>query len=91
MNENTMPEMDDDLRPEYDLSTLKGGVRGRYAELPPTIEATLQQPIAPADGDETWESLAEQLINTSTSAISAETPALSKDATRREGIYDQHP
>lgn len=24
-------EMDDDLRPEYDLSKLKGGVRGKYA------------------------------------------------------------
>lgn len=23
---------DDDLRPEYDLSQLKGGVRGKYAE-----------------------------------------------------------
>jgi len=26
------PEMDDDLRPEYDLSQLKGGVRGKYAQ-----------------------------------------------------------
>ena len=25
------PEMDDQLRPEYDLSTLTGGVRGKYA------------------------------------------------------------
>jgi hypothetical protein len=24
-------EVDDDLRPEYDLSKLKGGVRGKYA------------------------------------------------------------
>lgn len=23
---------DDDLRPEYDLSQLKGGIRGKYAE-----------------------------------------------------------
>jgi len=27
---NTQPE--DELRPEYDLSLLKGGVRGKYAE-----------------------------------------------------------
>ena len=27
----TKPELDDDLRPEYDLSKLKGGVRGKYA------------------------------------------------------------
>jgi hypothetical protein len=27
-------EVDDDLRPEYDLSKLKGGVRGKYAGLP---------------------------------------------------------
>ena len=25
------PELEDDLRPEYDLSKLKGGVRGKYA------------------------------------------------------------
>jgi hypothetical protein len=25
-------DMDDDLRPEYDLSKLKGGVRGKYAK-----------------------------------------------------------
>jgi hypothetical protein len=25
-------EMNDDLRPEYDLSKLKGGVRGKYAK-----------------------------------------------------------
>ena len=25
-------EANDDLRPEYDLSTLKGGVRGKYAK-----------------------------------------------------------
>jgi hypothetical protein len=25
-------EMADDLRPEYDLSKLKGGVRGKYAK-----------------------------------------------------------
>ena len=25
-------EIDDDLRPEYDLSKLKGGVRGKYAK-----------------------------------------------------------
>ena len=25
-------ELDDDMRPEYDLSKLKGGVRGKYAE-----------------------------------------------------------
>jgi len=25
-------EVNDDLRPEYDLSTLKGGVRGKYAK-----------------------------------------------------------
>jgi hypothetical protein len=27
----TKSETDDDLRPEYDLSKLKGGVRGKYA------------------------------------------------------------
>jgi hypothetical protein len=31
MNNNTYNEMDDELRPEYDLSKLKGGVRGKYA------------------------------------------------------------
>jgi hypothetical protein len=31
MNNNTYNEMNDDLRPEYDLSQLKGGVRGKYA------------------------------------------------------------
>ncbi|HEX6292198.1 MAG TPA: hypothetical protein VFZ66_23620 [Herpetosiphonaceae bacterium] len=25
-------DLNDELRPEYDLSTLKGGVRGKYAE-----------------------------------------------------------
>ena len=30
MNNNTYNEMDDELRPEYDLSKLKGGVRGKY-------------------------------------------------------------
>ncbi|MDM8524192.1 hypothetical protein QUF80_12550 [Desulfococcaceae bacterium HSG8] len=30
MNNNTYDEMDDELRPEYDLSQLKGGVRGKY-------------------------------------------------------------
>ncbi len=33
MNEEILSELDDDLRPEYDLSQLlKGGVRGKYAE-----------------------------------------------------------
>jgi len=31
MNKDTYNEMDDDLRHEYDLSELKGGVRGKYA------------------------------------------------------------
>lgn len=33
MQEETRPEMDDELRPEYDLrQSLKDGVRGKYAE-----------------------------------------------------------
>lgn len=32
MNEKENLEMDDDLREEYDLSQLKGGVRGKYAQ-----------------------------------------------------------
>jgi hypothetical protein len=33
MKKGTQNEMDDDLRPEYDLSQLlRGGVRGKYAE-----------------------------------------------------------
>ena len=28
----TKKELDDDLRPEYDLSLLKGGVQGKYAQ-----------------------------------------------------------
>jgi antitoxin (DNA-binding transcriptional repressor) of toxin-antitoxin stability system len=35
-------EMDDDLRPEYDLSKLKGGVRGKYASR--CKEGQLQRP-----------------------------------------------
>ena len=30
MKKATAQEMNDDLRPEYDLSQLKGGVRGKY-------------------------------------------------------------
>jgi hypothetical protein len=33
MNKEILSELDDDLRPEYDLSQLlKGGVRGKYVE-----------------------------------------------------------
>ncbi len=32
MNKDNNSELDDDLRPEYDRATLKGGVRGKYAE-----------------------------------------------------------
>ena len=32
MNNNMYNEMDDELRPEYDLSQLKGGVRGKYVQ-----------------------------------------------------------
>lgn len=32
MNNNIHNEMDDDLRPEYDLSQLKGGIRGKYVQ-----------------------------------------------------------
>ena len=33
MKQDSEQEMDDDLRPEYDLAQLlKGGVRGKYAE-----------------------------------------------------------
>jgi len=33
MKKETSPEMNDELRPEYDLhQLLKGGVRGKYAE-----------------------------------------------------------
>ncbi len=32
MKKETLPETEDELRPEYDLKTLlKGGVRGKYA------------------------------------------------------------
>ena len=31
MKKKTETELQDDLRPEYDLSKLKGGVRGKYA------------------------------------------------------------
>ena len=30
MKKELVTEVDDDLRPEYDLSKLKGGVRGKY-------------------------------------------------------------
>jgi len=32
MSNSTYDEMDDELRPEYDLSQLKGGVRGKYVQ-----------------------------------------------------------
>jgi len=32
MKKDSKPTDDEDLRPEYDLSQLKGGVRGKYAE-----------------------------------------------------------
>ena len=32
MRKKVNTEMDDELRAEYDLSQLKGGVRGKYAE-----------------------------------------------------------
>ena len=33
MKQDSKQEMDDDLRPEYDLAQLlKGGIRGKYAE-----------------------------------------------------------
>ncbi len=32
MKKNNNSELDDELRPEYDRVTLKGGVRGKYAE-----------------------------------------------------------
>jgi hypothetical protein len=32
-NKKQPDNAEDDLRPEYDLSTLKGGVRGKYFEL----------------------------------------------------------
>jgi len=32
MKRKVKTEEEDDLRPEYDLSKLKGGVRGKYAE-----------------------------------------------------------
>ena len=31
MKKKSKEDLDDDLRPEYDLSKLKGGVRGKYA------------------------------------------------------------
>ena len=31
MKKTPKKELEDDLRPEYDLSKLKGGVRGKYA------------------------------------------------------------
>lgn len=32
MNKNKTENLEDDLRPEYDLSQLKGRVRGKYTE-----------------------------------------------------------
>ena len=32
MKKEKNTELEDELRPEYDLSQLKGGVRGKYAE-----------------------------------------------------------
>jgi hypothetical protein len=32
MKKASRRQTDDDLKPEYDLSTLKGGVRGKYAK-----------------------------------------------------------
>ena len=31
MKKQTKGDLNDDLRPEYDLSKLKGGVRGKYS------------------------------------------------------------
>lgn len=33
MKKDINQEMDDELRPEYDLAQLQGGVKGKYAEL----------------------------------------------------------
>lgn len=35
MNESDNLDLEDDLREEYDLSQLKGGVRGKYAQRSP--------------------------------------------------------
>lgn len=32
MKTDNESQLEDDLRPEYDLSTLKGGVRGKYLD-----------------------------------------------------------
>ncbi|MEH2444264.1 MAG: hypothetical protein V7K18_00315 [Nostoc sp.] len=32
MNKEVENEMEDELRPEYDLAQMKGGVRGKYVE-----------------------------------------------------------
>jgi len=32
MNKNKIENLEDEMRPEYDLSQLKGRVRGKYAE-----------------------------------------------------------
>lgn len=32
MKKNIDKEMEDELRPEYDLSELKGGIKGKYAK-----------------------------------------------------------
>jgi hypothetical protein len=32
MNKNKIEELEDEMRPEYDLSQLKGKARGKYAE-----------------------------------------------------------
>lgn len=55
MSKGAAEEMDDDLRPEYDLkSLLEGGVRGKYAArcpagTNPTNRASNDRPNGPGD------------------------------------------
>ena len=59
--------------------------------LMPTVEALLEQPRTPAESDEKWEALADELVEMFASAAPADAPILSDYAVSRASMYEDHP
>lgn len=56
--------------------------------LMPTVEALLQD--TPVYEPSEWDALADQLVDTVTTATPTGLPVLSADATSRAGVYEEH-
>ncbi len=88
---NLPPEVEAELRQSiahHDTERVRQMLTDALA---PTVEALLNEGPTLFSDDHEWDALADQLVDTVTTALPKSLPILSDYATSRAGIYEEHP